>query len=318
MIRKIPALAIATGLVLGGCLPNGKSDVRQPAKDSAVQPATFDNQNTPDGLIGVSARVIAPKRCRLSIATLSRPIKEPALNGQLWSVTDEGIVPLDQRQILEANGLRIGLVRGSLPAAVEAVMNPAPPQPKCEIVEIDQPDGEPTSIELAAVEGPTSLLLSRDGRAFGKDYDDAKGSLRVVASRDDAGGVLVKIVPEIRHGPMRDAYEAAPTVGVYQPKEFLRKRGQAEESFRDLSVSVHLKQGEILAIGGSSDKARGLGGFLFTKVDSKSDRVDQRVVLLWAKPAANTPAPGPNRGRFLGLFPNGDAPAPSTATSKRP
>jgi hypothetical protein len=83
-------------------------------------------------------------------------------------------------------------------------------------------------------------------------------------------------------------------------------------------VTVPLKEGEILAIGGSSDKALGLGGFLFTKVDPNSDRVDQRVVLLWAKPAANTPAPGPNRGRFLGLFPNGDAPAPSTATTKRP
>jgi hypothetical protein len=318
MIRKIPALAVATGLVLGGCLPNGKSDVRQPAKDSAVQPAKFDNQATTDGVVGVSAKLIAPKRCRLSIATLSRPIKEPALNGLLWSVTDEGIVPLDLRRVLEANGLRIGLVRGSLPAAVEAVMNPAPPQPRTEVVEIDQPDGEPTSIELSAVDGPTSILISREGRAVGKEYDDAKGSIRVVASRDDSGGVRIKVVPEIRHGPMRDAYEAAPTVGVYQPKEFLRKRGQAEESFRDLTVTVPLKEGEILAIGGSSDKAVGLGGFLFTKVDPNSDRVDQRVILLWAKPAANTPAPGPNRGRFLGLFPNGDAPAPSTSTSKRP
>jgi hypothetical protein len=306
MARNAPTVAFATALVIAGCVPNGKSDVRKDAQDGAIHAAAFEQATLPDGTVGVTARLIAPKRCRVSIATLSRPAKEPALNGILWGVADENAVPFELRRVLESNGLRVGLIRGSLPAEVQAIMNAPPPRPRAEVVEIDQPDGEPTYIELAGSKGPMSLLVSRDGHAIGKDYEDAKGALRVTATRDDAGGVRVKVVPEIHHGPVRDAYGAAPVTGPFQPQEFLRKRGQAEESFRDLSTNIALQPGQILALGGAGDGAHGLGGFLFNQADPNSDRIEQRVVLIWAKPAQNTPNPAPSPSRAMGFFPSRD------------
>ena len=75
---------------------------------------------------------------------------------------------------------------------------------KVELVEIDLPDGEPTD-DRPGRRRPArlSLLLNRDGRAVGKDYDDASGWLRVTAGRDGRAAVALRFVPEIHHGPVQ-------------------------------------------------------------------------------------------------------------------
>ena len=47
---------------------------------------------------------------------------------------------------------------------------------------------------------------------------------------------------------------------------------------------MSLAPGQVLVIGGRGDSARGLGGFLFTRPEPNSDRVEQRLVLIWARP----------------------------------
>ena len=173
-------LAIAIAGAMLGCLPTKKADVRQDARDGGVTPASFtvDANKPPADAKGGDVGTIAVKRCGLSIAILSRPAKDPALNEALWHAADEQAIPVEALRTLEANGLRVGLITGPLPVEVEAVLNPPPPGQKVQVVSIDQPDGEPTSIDLSAASATTTLLLNRDGRTFGKDYDDAKGLLR--------------------------------------------------------------------------------------------------------------------------------------------
>jgi hypothetical protein len=283
MLARIPArwrpLALAPILALAGCLPRGKSDIRQAEKDGAVTPASYQAPAA-----GQPAQVFAPKRTRFSVAILSRPAKDPAVESAPWSVADEMVVPAEARAALEANGLRVGLIRGSLPMEIAKLLEPEPPTKKPEVVEVEQPDGQPYLLDLAAASESVTLLVSRDGRASGKDYKDAKGLIRVTASGDDGGSVRVKLVPEIRHGPVLNGYGAAPGTGPFQPKEFVATRGQAEETFRDLAATVSLAPGQVLVIGGRGDSARGLGGFLFTRPEPNSDRVEQRLVLIWARP----------------------------------
>ncbi len=297
MIARVPArwrpLALAPILALVGCLPRGKSDIRQAEKDGAVTPASYQAPAA-----GQPAQVFAPKRTRFSVAILSRPAKDPAVETAPWSVADEMVVPSDARAALEANGLRVGVIRGSLPMEIAKLLDPEPPTKKPEVVEVEQPDGQPYLLDLAAASESVTLLVSRDGRASGKDYKDAKGLIRVTASGDDSGSARVKLVPEIRHGPVLNGYGAAPGTGPFQPKEFVVTRGQAEETFRDLAATVSLAPGQVLVIGGRGDSARGLGGFLFTRPEPNSDRVEQRLVLIWARPGTAlattaTPTGGP-------------------------
>jgi hypothetical protein len=289
-----PALALA--LLLAGCLPLGKGETRKAEKDGAVTPASYQapapaDKPSPGVLLG-------PSRTRLSVAILSRPPKDPAVDSAVWAVADEQAVPDDQRAAWEANGLRVGLIRGSLPMEVSAAMNPEPPGKKADVVEIDQPDGEPTDVDLAPAVAKVTLLLARDGRTVGKDYDDARGLLRVIASRDGVpeGKIRLRLVPEIRHGPVQHGFGAAPTSGPFQPKEFVVKDGQAEEQFRDLAASVDLRPGQVLVVGARGDSARGLGGFLFHGTEPGGERPAQRLVLIWAQPGSSLAHPEPAQG----------------------
>ncbi len=303
-------LALAPMLALVGCLPQGKSDIRKAEKDGAVTPASYQAPAASQ-----PAQVFAPKRTRFSVAILSRPAKDPAVESAPWSVADEMAVPSDARAALEANGLRVGLIRGSLPMEISKLLDPEPSTKKPEVVEVEQPDGQPYLLDLAAASESVTLLVSRDGRASGKDYKDAKGLIRVTAACDDSSGsVRVKLVPEIRHGPVLNGYGAAPGTGPFQPKEFVVTRGQAEETFRDLAATVTLAPGQVLVVGGRGDSARGLGGFLFTRPEPNSDRVEQRLVLIWARPgtalATNATPTGSPGLRIFGSRDDGPKKAP--------
>jgi hypothetical protein len=282
--RRALVATVILALAPAGCLPLGKGETRKAEKDGQVTPASYKAPASegpkPPGV------VFAPRRTRLSVAILSRPPKDPAVDTAVWSVADELAVPEDQRGLWEANGLRVGLIRGSLPMEVTAAMNPEPPGKKVDVVEIDQPDGEPTAIDLAAPVPRVTLLLARDGRTVGKDYADARGLLRVFASRDEAspGATRLRLVPEIRHGPVQHGFGAAPTSGPFQPKEFVVKNGQAEEQLRDLAATVSIRPGQVLVVGARGDSARGLGGFLFHGTEADGDRPAQRLVLIWAQP----------------------------------
>jgi hypothetical protein len=293
MIPKIPAvLGLVGAVAVVGCLPNKKADIRQ---DDKVTQASYISTADPNPNAG---RIIAPKRCGLSFANLSRPAKDPAINEILWQAADEQVVPAETIRTLAANGLRVGVMTGSLPVEIEKVLNPPPPGQKVDTVQIDLPEGDSTNVALCTATEPVTLLLNREGKTFGKDYQDAKGFLRITATHDGAGGVKLKIVPLIQHGPIKKGYAAAPT-GPFQPQEFIMKDGQAEEPFRELTATVSLRPGQILAIGGRADAGLSLGGFLFTQAEPANDKVEQRVVLLWAQPAAAIPADEPPGRSFF-------------------
>ena len=301
MVQPRPrmALALLLTLALGGCLPIGKGDVRKAEKDGAVTPASYQApapEASPATAPPNAGVLLGPRRTRLTIAILSRPAKDPAVDSAVWSVADETVVPEDQRRAWEANGLRVGLIRGGLPMEVEKAMKPEPPARPVETVEIDQPDGEPTTIDLGVARPRVTLLLDRDGRAVGKDYDDARGLIRLFAARDDSGAIRLRLVPEIQYGPVQGGYAPAPNTGPFQPQEFIMKRGQAAESFRELAATVAVQPGQILAVGARGDAPRGLGGFLFHGVNPDGDRPEQRLVLIWAQPGSALAHPDATQG----------------------
>ena len=215
MLARVTArwrpLALAPILTLVGCLPQGKSDIRKAEKDGAVTPASYQAPAA-----GQPGQVFAPKRTRFSVAILSRPAKDPAVETAPWSVADEMVVPSEARAALEANGLRVGLIRGSLPMEIAKLLDPEPPTKKPEVVEVEQPDGQPYLLDLAAASESVTLLVSRDGRASGKDYKDAKGLIRVTASGDDS-----------RLGPREARARDPPRARAQRLRRAARARGRS-------------------------------------------------------------------------------------------
>jgi hypothetical protein len=262
MNRKTLALVVAL-LAVAGCTLN-RAELRREALYR----------------IGGNGQVIEPKRCLLQVAILSRPLRDKDLNS-VWGAADVQVIPTETQQALEVNGLRIGLVTGDLPAEVEAILK-APPPNKIEPARFDQPDGLPAMVSLGESSPTASLFFNLNGHAYGKDYQDASGWFRVTASQEGTSGVSLRLVPELHHGPLQNSYSSLPNAGAYSPQQFMVKNGQQEETLRDLAAAVTLQQGQVLVLGGPSEHDRSLGSFLFTQPEANSDRLFQKIVLIWA------------------------------------
>jgi hypothetical protein len=264
MNRKALALVLAM-TAAAGCTLN-RSDLRR---------ETFLSR------IGGGGQIIEPKRCSLRVAILSRPLRDEAINDALWSVADEQAIKPEVQHALEVNGLRMGLITGGLPREVEAILAATGPN-KIEPSQFEFPDGEHAMISLAEATPEVSLLLNHEGRASGKPYKDASGWFRLSANYEGATGVNLRFVPEIHHGPVQRSFAALQGNGSYAPKEFMQKDGQQEDSLRDLAASVVVQPGQVVVIGCKPESNRSLGSYLFTRTEANSDRLLQRVLLVWA------------------------------------
>jgi hypothetical protein len=261
---KLIALVLAVMAVVG-CTLN-KSDLRR------------DNLLT---RIGGNGQIIEPKRCALQVAVLMRPLRDPALDVAIWNAADEQVVTPEVRHALDVNGLRIGLVTGSLPAEVESILN-APPPDNIKRSQVSLPDGDNALIPLSEQTPLASLLICRDNRASGKDYQDASGFYRITARQEGPRGVSLRLVPEIHHGPIQNTFSALPTAGVLSPQQFMSKHGQEEETLRELAATLTVEPGQIAVLSCQPEKQRSFGTFLFTQPEANSDRLLQKVLLIWA------------------------------------
>ena len=132
--------------------------------------------------------------------------------------------------------------------------------------------GEPTLIRISDSVEQASLLLNRDNRVFGKDYNDASGFFRVTLEHDGTHGVSLRLVPEIHHGPIQRNFQAMPNAAPLGPQEFRINDGQKEETIRDLPVNLVLEPGQVVVVGCLPEQKRGLGSFMFTQSVAHSDQ----------------------------------------------
>jgi hypothetical protein len=276
MSRKTLAL-LAAGLAAAGCTLN-RSDVRRGA---GADPSLIGRLG---GGAGAGGQVIEPKRCTLSVVILTRPAHDRAVDEAVWASADEQVVAPEVRRVLQANGLKLGLITGGLPVDLDRAIH-APPPNKVERPEFSLPDGSNnTLISLTESLPETTLLLNREGRTSGRDYHDAKGFVRITATQDGPTGVTLRVAPEIHHGQVARRFTPLPDgVGTLNTMEPLAiKDAQDETTFRDLTATFTVQPGQAVVLGGDPDRPGSLGAFLFTQPEPKSDRLLQKVVVVWA------------------------------------
>jgi hypothetical protein len=272
MNRTIAASALAM-MALAGCNPT-RSDLRQ--KADQVTAAVFNTNATRPG------RVLEPNYCKVDSAIVSRPVGDKVVDASLWNVADEQAVPLELRQALEANGLRIGVISGSLPADVADAFRPSPPRKETQWVHIALPEGQHTPIVLGGKTESVTLLLNHRGKVDGRDYHEASGRFILSPGHRGPKGVTLRLVPEIHHGETRRTIAPLQDAGPFAPQEFAIKDGQQEDILRELATSIDVQPGQTVVIGCRPRQARSLGTFLFTQPEPSSDRMLQSVLLLQA------------------------------------
>src|SRR5205807_9888443 len=118
--------------------------------------------------------VLEPKRCLVRVAILNRPFRDPAINEVAWRVADQQVISPAERRALEANGLRVGRIIGELPLELESILKDGTPQqPKVSPSSILVESGQPTLVSISEPVEQVSLLLNKENRVSGKDYQAA-------------------------------------------------------------------------------------------------------------------------------------------------
>jgi hypothetical protein len=264
---SVSALVVTVGLLSSsGCYPH---------KDQLRAENLF-------GRIGrQSGQIIEPKKCMLRVAILNRPFGDPAINDTVWRAADEQAIEPETRRTLGVNGLRIGRITGELPPELEAVLE-APPPHKVEPATFLLDDGDHTLISVCDPVDEVSLLLNRENRPHGKDYQAASGYFRVTAEHDGGGAISLRFTPEIHHGPVQRSYQPMSQATPYAPQQFKINDGQQEETLRDLAASLVLGPGQVAVVGCRLEQERSLGAFLLTQAETHGDQRRQKLVLVWA------------------------------------
>lgn len=276
MSAKAAALVLATAaaVVLAGCTW-ARPVVRQETLLSRL------------GQTSAAGKLLLPKRCRMRMLILARPPKDPALNEALWRVADEQVVSPETRGLLEANGLRLGRITGALPGEVQALID-APPPHKVDPRIVSNSSGEPSLAALAPVRSQATVFINIDGRVTGRDYQDAQGMLRLTATLDGMRGARLRLVPEVHHGAIRNGVAAAPTTNPFGAQQFTYRSGQEEDTFRELAAELDVAPHHAVVVGCYPRNDHSLGSFLFTEPEPNSDRVLQKVLLIWVEPGPAT------------------------------
>jgi hypothetical protein len=228
-----------------------------------------------------SGQIIEPRKCMLRVAILNCSFRDPSINEAVWNAADEQAITPEARRALEVNGLRIGLITGEFPPELEMVLDALPPH-KVEPATFLLDAGEQTLISISDTVDQVSLLLNRENRPYGKDYQAASGYFRVTAAHDGAGGVLLRFTPEIHHGPVQRSYQAIANAAPYAPQQFKINDGQQEETLRDLATNLVLEPGQVAVVGCRPEQERSLGAFLFTQTETHGEQRRQKLILVWA------------------------------------
>jgi hypothetical protein len=226
-------------------------------------------------------QLIEPRKCVLRVAIVDRSFRDPSINEIVWKTADEQAITPEARRALQVNGMRIGRITGEFPPELEAVLA-APPPHKVEPATFLLDDGEQTLISINEAVDQVTLLMNRQNRAYGKDYQAASGYFRVIAAHDGVNAVSLRFTPEIHHGQVQRSYQPMPNAAPYAAQQFKINDGQPEESLSDLAVSIVLEAGQVAVVGCSTEQERSLGAFLFTQSKAQGDQRRQKLILVWA------------------------------------
>jgi hypothetical protein len=258
--RGIPLLGVWLCL-LGGCLPSHSINTT-----SWLQ--SWHPFQGPSG----------SKVVQLETYLVEAPAGDPYLNHELWALTDDQVLPLEQKAWLEDNGFRVGQVGTLTPTGLQTLLTSEKscPNPRRIQTQVESP----TRLSLGPIMAHCQFEILQEERKIPVRLDNAECTLVVVPTMTNDGRTRLKFTPEIRHGK---------TMVLPQPMEraaWVFQKQQPTESFPLLSWEITLATNEYLVVGGHYERPDTLGYQCFIR--QEESRPKQRLLVI----RASLPAPG--------------------------
>lgn len=231
------------------------------------QPEPLENPLGADGR-GAAATRPAPKTIPIEMVFVRSDLHDAQLGDEVWAFVDEQILDDALRRRLAANGLRAGVITGTLPTALAARFEPP------STTEPDQlPEGPAANpavarrmlrllpgreTEIVAATGVAELvLLEHDGEAVhGGTYREASTHFALKSWPAADGRIRLELTPTVKHGPMQRSW-------VGEEGVFRMENGQRRHVLDRLRFSLTIPADALLLVGPAGDGASTVGDAFF-------------------------------------------------------
>ena len=235
------------------------------------------------------------------VALIEAPVGDRALNGALWTLTDEEFLSLEALSVLDENGFRVGKVSSSPPSELLDLLTSKKscPNPR----RLQGRAGKPLApIVLGPERAEMTFHLSLDETGKDVTLSKAEVTFEIVPIIAKNGRTKLKITPQIRNGSERRQ--------LWKPKDdrsgWMMQLTQPKKTYKELSWEVTLNPGQYLIIGGQFDRPGSLGHETFVRRDesppvqrllviralnhaASSNKADKPLVSVSAKPPSMKP-----------------------------
>jgi len=195
------------------------------------------------------------------------------LGDELWNVIDEQCLPTNLRHRINGNGMRAGVIRGDIPAALakrfsssfDTALGEADDSPltadRTVVKRVIQTLPGRTNEIVSTPRLEELILLEHDSRSTvdtvsGQTYRDASAIFDVRATPSADGGIEIELIPLIRHGPIERNWTG-------DDGAFRLEAGQRKTVMNKLELKLHLPADGTLVLSSVGPPSSGLGDAFF-------------------------------------------------------
>jgi hypothetical protein len=218
----------------------------------------------------LAKQTISPDSAVIRVAILERPVGDDFINAKLWQHVDELVVDEDRRELLAANGFRVGQMVGPPTSELQQLLTS---KHGCAAKDRAFPTGKTMPIALGPVLPQSSYWGMQGKEPIEITLEDARYCLDVTA-RFVKEGTKLTFTPRVEHGAPRLPFQAAADHRSWEIRTDKSCRKHPE-----LSWDVTLGPNQYLFIGARTDRERTLGQCAFLQTEG-AEPVQRLLVII--------------------------------------
>jgi hypothetical protein len=198
------------------------------------------------------------------VALIERRAGDPYLDKEVWTFTDEQIVELEHKAVLEDNGFRVGQIVGMTPAGLQSLLTSERACTRANCYFLGQ--GKSETLVLGGPVPRCRFQIIQQGKPVELTFDEARFALIVQPQWLGDGRMRFHFTPQVQFGDkkLRDFRIAADGSGLEMQNE------NPGQSFPALSWDVTVPPSQYVLVGGRLDQAERIGHRCFVQADGAS------------------------------------------------
>jgi hypothetical protein len=208
----------------------------------------------------------------MDVALIERPIGDPFINREIWLIADEQTIPFERKSVLEENGFRVGLIGGTTPAGLQALLTS---EKTCVGRRLFLHSDKSTSLALGPAMAGSSFELGQ-GVGTAASLQRAECILEATPSIDKKGAIHLQLTPQVKYGQT----QMVPSVAEDRSGWALVEQTPTE-TFTALRFDIALCPNQYAVIGAVSDQPDSFGCRCFVRGDEPAPVQRLLVIRAW-------------------------------------